>query len=362
MRLFRYCVACVPLLLASAGAGNAGALIRPNHPLIRYEGRWDRSDSLHAKYSWPGTRITARFSGTSVGVRLNDNTNYFNVFIDGKLHSIFHGAAEGEAEYALARGLADTVHTLRFSRRNITFGEPYTFAGILLDSNATLLPLPQQEKRKIEFIGDSFTAAESNEALKQEVPWGARFPVTNIDWGFAAIIARHFRAEYITTCRSGSGMFCDWNGDRTGTIPARFDRALMEAPDPKWDFTRWVPDAVVICLGLNDHSGLRDSSGAVSIEDANCFRIAYREFIDRIRWLYPGVKIVAVAAFPEWIRTNVAQVVKDEKAAGHKDIFYATFDEFKGGYVANGHPTVETHRKMAEQMIRAMEGFHLFQN
>jgi hypothetical protein len=301
-----------------------------------------------------------KFTGTSVGIRLNDNTNYFNVFIDGRFHSVFHGTAASEAEYVLAHSLADTVHTLRFSRRNIAFGEPYAFAGVILDSNAGLLPLPPPLDRKIEFIGDSFTAAESNEALRQEVPWEERFLVTNIDWGFAPIIARHFRADYITTCRSGGGMFCDWQGDRTGTIPARFDRTLMETAVPKWDFTSWKPDAVVICLGLNDHSGLRGKSDTVSTDDANSFRMAYREFVDRIRWLYPGVKIVAVAAFPEWVRTNVSQVVNEETTAGQKDIFYATFDEYPGGYVANGHPTVETHRKMAEQLIRAMEGFDLF--
>jgi hypothetical protein len=346
--------------LASLNTANAGTLIRPNHPLIRYDGRWDRTDSLRVRYSWPGTRITVKFTGTSVGVRLNDNTNYFNVYIDGKLHNIFHGRLSGESDYMLARGLNNGEHTLRFSRRNITFGDPYTFAGIILDSNAQLMPLPPPNPRKIEFIGDSFTAAESNESLKQDLPWEERFPVTNIDWGFAPRIARHFQAEYVTTCRSGSGMFCDWRGDRTGTIPARFDRALMESPMPKWDFTSWKPDVVVICLGLNDHSGLLDKNGNIFDDDANSFRMAYREFIDRIRWLYSGVRIVAVAAYPEWIRTNVSQVVTDEKAAGQKDVFYATFDEFPGGYVANGHPTIETHQKMADQIIKAMEEMKLF--
>jgi len=36
------------------------------------------------------------------------------------------------------------------------------------------------------------------------------------------------------------------------------------------------------------------------------------------------------------------------------------FDHFDGGYVAYGHPTVETHRRMAEQLISQMDTFHLF--
>jgi hypothetical protein len=348
------------MLLASIAMTHSKQLIIPGDQRIHYGGRWDTSDTLRARYSWPGVSLSVRFNGTSIGVRLNDRTNYFNVTIDGRFHGIFHGTMEGETEYTLASGLADTVHTLRFSRRNITFGEPYAFGGIVLDSTATLLPPLPPLPRKMEFVGDSFTAAESNEAVEQEVPWEARFPVTNIDRGFAPLIARHFQADYITTCRSGSGMFCDWRGDKTETIPRRFDRALMEAEQPRWNFTRWQPDVAVICLGLNDYSGLRDSSGEVSPGRSEHFRMAYHEFIDRIRWLYPGVKIVAVAAFPAWIRSNVSQVINEEQAGGHNDVFYATFDEFPGGYVANGHPTVATHQKMAEQLIKAMETFKLF--
>ena len=70
--------------------------------------------------------------------------------------------------------------------------------------------------------------------------------------------------------------------------------------------------------------------------------------------VYPGVKIVAVAAFPEWIQKNVQEVVKEETQNDKKDVCYAHFDDFPGGYVANGHPTVETHQKIAAQIIDAM--------
>jgi hypothetical protein len=76
--------------------------------------------------------------------------------------------------------------------------------------------------------------------------------------------------------------------------------------------------------------------------------------------VYPGVKILAVAAPPEWIRRNVGQVVAAEKAEGRDDIYYAQFDEFPGGYVANGHPTVETHGKIAGQIIAAIDAAGIF--
>lgn len=348
------------LLLGLTTMTYATNLIPANNPYILYFGRWDAADSLHPKYAWPGVYLYAEFSGSKVGIRLADATNYFNVYIDGKLHSVFHGTKPGETEYILADSLENTKHTFLLSRRNITLGESYTFCGIILDSNATLLPPQPKPLRKIEFIGDSFTAAESNEAREQQLPWEARFPVTNIDKGFAADIARHFNAQYTTTCRSGSGMVCDWQGNVEESIPVKFNHTLMDAKSPIWDFKRWIPDVVVICLGLNDHSGLRDKNGTISEGKSTLFRKKYHEFLDTVRTDYPHVKIVAVAAFPEWIRKNVRQVVDEEKSSGKHDICYAQFDEFPGGYVANGHPTVVTHQKMADQIIEAMASFNLF--
>jgi hypothetical protein len=338
----------------------SSTFIPAHHPFIEYHGRWDRADSLHARHSWPGVFVTARFTGTSVGVRIADSINYYNVYIDGVLVKIFHGTKAGDTDYLLAEHLSEGNHTLRFSKRNIVFDAVFSFSGLLLDYGAVLLQPEGRQSRRIEFIGDSFTAAESNEAIVQQLAWEERFPVTNIDKGFASVIAEHFHADYHTTCRSGSGMVCDWRGDTTVNIPNIFDRTLMESPQPKWDYAQWIPQVAVVCLGLNDLSGLKNKEGNVSDDKSAYFRKGYHKFIQRLRDIYPGVKILAVAAYPEWIRNNVRQVVDEEKERGGKDIFYGTFEEFPGGYVANGHPTIETHRKMAAQIIQTMEDVKLF--
>jgi hypothetical protein len=59
--------------------------------------------------------------------------------------------------------------------------------------------------------------------------------------------------------------------------------------------------------------------------------------------------------FPEWIRKNVKQIVDEEQMEGEKDIHYAQFDDFLNGYVANSHPTIETHHKIADQIIAAID-------
>jgi len=331
-----------------------------DNPNIQYFGRWDFSDRLHPKHSWPGVYIYAEFTGTSIGIRLEDKINYYNVYIDGEFYKVFHGDKEGEADYILVENLENKPHTFRFSKRNIYFDQVFSFSGLILNNDAELLQPKPKLLRKIEFVGDSYTAAESNEAIEQELPWEARFPVTNIDKGFAHVIANHFNAQYTATCRSGSGMVCDWRGDTNFTIPKIFDRTLMEVPEPKWDFSQLIPDIVVICLGLNDYSGLKDQDGNVGKEKSEYFRKGYHNFLLKLREVYPGVKILAVAAYTDWIRNNVKHVVEAERQSGMYDIFYAQFDYFEGGYVANGHPTIETHKKMADQIIEQMETFKIF--
>ncbi len=335
-------------------------LIPPNNPNIQYFGRWDKLDSSQYRYSWPGVYLCAQFTGTSVGVRLIDGTNYFNVYIDGKFSQVLHCTKQDVTDYVITANLRPGKHTLRFSRRNITFEPPYSFLGILLEPGETLLPPSPPQLRKIEIIGDSFTVAESNEATAPSLAWEDRYPVTNTDKGFAADIARYFDAQYTIAARSGAGMYCDWQSDTNAAIPKLFDRTLMEAPEPKWNFSSWVPDVAVVCLGLNDHSGLKGKDGRVSDENSALFRKTYHKFLTTLRTVYPNVRIVAVAAYPEWIRRNVKQVFDEERAAGKSDIFFTTFDEFPGGYVANGHPTVATHQKMADEIIRDMESFKLF--
>jgi hypothetical protein len=361
MKLYsRYIVILLFQAAGLQGAKSTMTFVPADNASIRYFGRWDMTDPLRPRYSWPGVYIFAEFTGPRIGVRMLDTTNYFNVYIDGALHGVFHGKGRGGPDYVVADSLSEGRHSFRFSRRNITFEEPYTFCGLLIGEGEKILPPSAPPSRKIEFVGDSFTAAESDEATVQALAWEARFPVTNIDAGFASLIARHFGAQYHMTCRSGAGMYCDWQGNSTQTIPSRFDRTLMESPLPKWDFKGWVPDVVVVCLGLNDYSGLKDSAGNVTKEKSALFRAAYRAFVDTLRSVYPGVRIVAVAASEHWIRENVRRVVEEAEAAGDHAVSYASFERFEGGYVAYGHPTVETHRRMAEQLISQMDAFHLF--
>jgi lysophospholipase L1-like esterase len=132
----------------------------------------------------------------------------------------------------------------------------------------------------------------------------------------------------------------------------RYDRALMDLPQPAWDFSRWTPDLVVVCLGINDYAGLRHPDGTVSADNSAAFRDAYGKLLDKVRGHYPGAEVLALAPHVPWAREQVNQVVRERR---DPFVHYGQFDEFPAEcYVADGHPTVATHRKIADQVMQRL--------
>ncbi len=329
--------------------------INADHPYIQYFGRWDFSDPLSPSHSWPGVYIYAVFEGTSIGVKLNDNYVYYNVFIDDQLYSIFKGNKSGTASYTLASGLADTIHTILFTKRCETTWTKFSFHGFILDDGKSLLPPPEKTVRKIEFIGDSYTSASGNEYTEPGQPPDGDAQYTNIYEGFGPITARNYGAQYHMTSLSGWGLVLDWTGSFANNIPGIFDQTHLYTEDPEWDFQNWIPNLVVIGLGLNDYSGFGGYEEGVAPDETVLYKSRYHEFIQRIRDNYPGVKILAVAAHIDWMQQTISEVVTEENNNGNHDVFYTFYPYYEGGYVNNGHPNVETHHKIAERLIATID-------
>ena len=333
--------------------------IPANDPNLQYYGRWDFSDPKAPTHSWGGVYILAEFEGTSIGIMANDNASYFNVFIDDSLISVFHGDKDTLASYTLATGLENGNHKILLTKRYETPNGKYSFNGFILDDGKNVLPLPPKPKRKIEFIGDSYTSAEGNEWTEERKAPDDSY--TNIYKGFGSIIARHYNAQYQMTSRSGIGLLLDWQGDYKNNIPDYFDRTLFCCPDPIWDFSRWVPDLVVICLGLNDYNGLGGYSGPVDSLSTAMFKSRYHEFIGTIMRLYPGAKILLVAPNDlDWIKEQASGVTAKENSVGHTNVYYTFFPYYTGYYVNDGHPNVAADKMIAERLIEKIDTMNIW--
>lgn len=294
---------------------------------ISYFGRWDFSDVLAPTHSWPVI--------------------------------IFKGTSKSMTDYNIVSGLKDGKHKVLITKRNETTGGKYGFGGFILDDGKNLFPKENMPHKKIEFIGDSFTSAQGNEYMKEDKPEDDT-KITNNYEGYASVTARYFDADYQITSRSGYGMTVDWTGNSMGNIPDIFDRMTIPLKNSKWDFSRFQANLVVINLGLNDYSGFQGYiNNGVTDENTKLFIKKYNEFVENIKLVYPEAKVLCVATHLEWAERAIDEVIKIQNKENFKEIYSVFIPYFQNGYVYGGHPTVETHHKIAQEIINVIEKYKI---
>eukprot|EP01119_Soliformovum_irregulare_P010140 TRINITY_DN2472_c0_g4_i2.p1 TRINITY_DN2472_c0_g4~~TRINITY_DN2472_c0_g4_i2.p1 ORF type:complete len:174 (-),score=28.82 TRINITY_DN2472_c0_g4_i2:721-1209(-) len=120
----------------------------PNHPLIAYEGRVDRSNEYAYKYDWSGVSVKAKFTNaTSLRIIIDQGNNHCNVILNGQIF---------EDQFAFDNLKPYNVYDLVIAKRTEAFVGIITFQGLTLNDGAQLVAIAQSGRR-IEFIGDSIT-------------------------------------------------------------------------------------------------------------------------------------------------------------------------------------------------------------
>jgi hypothetical protein len=331
----------------------AQSLIAPTDSNIQYFGRVDRSSAGKVMFDWPGIMIQTIFNGTSCAVIL-EGTNCFDVYIDGVLVKTVHIKNE-KATYSLAQGLTDRSHRLLIVKRSESASVPSTFYGLQLDKDKKLTSPPPAPQRKIEFIGDSYTAGFANEYLGQACQSGKEDSIilaaTNTYKAFGPVASRAFGAQYQITAVSGKGLVRNYNGiDKGRELPACYDRTLVSstgnAKSAKWDFSSWKADVVVVGIGINDFQA--DPPYA----DSAKFDATYAGLIEKLRKQYAGVKIICCATkvWPtDLLIPHVKAIVEHQKATGHNDV--CCFEYASGNTALYGHPSIYDHQAIADSLI-----------
>jgi hypothetical protein len=340
------------LFLAISFECSAQTVIKANDPHIRYEGRIAMTDST-AELSWPGSSIEVNFTGTRIRAVLMDerSDNNYNVIIDNKVVSVLH-PLQMKKEYVLAEGLRPGKHTLElFKRTESNMGKTW-FYQFGLKEGAKILPPPPLPKRKIEFFGNSISCGYADEDTTGKDRGTS--PYENGYLSYAAITARHFNAQFYNTSKSGIGITVSWF---PLTMPEMYDR--LDATDPlsKWDFSKYMPDVVVINLFQND-------CWLVNMPDNDQFKArfgttkptpeffinAYANFLKNVRGKYPKAHIICMLGSMDATKTGSPWPGYIDKAVAtlkDKNI-YTHFIPYKN---TNGHPSLKEQQSMADDLI-----------
>jgi hypothetical protein len=327
--------------------------IPADNKCIQYYGRVDFSNHLQPAFDWPGIYIKAAFDGTSCKIVLS-GTNCFDVFIDGIFSAKILCGTKKQI-FTVGSALVNSRHELLIVKRTESCLSPSVFYGLYLDPGKELLKLPAPPARKIEFIGDSYTAGYANEYGSPDCPLSESDSVlmkfTNTHKAFGPITARAFGAQYQVNAYSGKGLVRNFNGiDKGKELLYYYDRTLISPCyrgkcGLKWDFN-WKPDVVVICIGINDFQG--DPPHA----DSSVYERELNRFVENLRMRYRGAVFIfcATKIWPNNdLIPNVKKVIECQHSRGFDDIWYYEFKTENSSL--HGHPGLDDHKHIAEGLI-----------
>lgn len=324
-----------------------GNFIPADNPYIKYYGRIDFSEKGSVKFDWPGINIFATFEGTSCTVYLIDGYNDYNIFIDEKFQSVLETKPDTNF-YKVAQGLKDGKHTIGIVKRTEGSYGIAVFKRFILDKGKKLLPSSLKTSLKIEFIGDSITCGYGNEA--SGVNCDSLRKYENSYTAFGPITARELNAEYTMIAISGKGMvrnYGDINKKSRDPLPFYYKRVLQNNPEKKWNFSKWIPDIVVIALGSNDFS-------TPPFPDKENFIELYKKFYYFVREQYPDAAIICLCtrADKEIYKRHIKNVYKELIKEGEKKVCYLEFPIISSNELGyDYHPNVNVHKKFANTLI-----------
>jgi len=321
---------------------------------IRYVGRFDRRDPAGPRCQWPASAVQVRFQGTALNARLKEiGEDRLQIVVDGQ-PTLVLAPDKGEGLYQLASGLPPGPHEIDVIKRTESYIGTTQFEAFQMEKSGRLLALPTRSARKIEVIGDSISCGYGNEGKNQNEHFSAA--TENAYQAYGAVAARTLGADYVCIAWSGCKMWPDY------TIPEIYDRALPLDPGSAWDFSKWVPDAVVINLATNDF-------GKGNPDQAK-WTGAYDTFIAHLRQVYPKAEIYCASgsmmsdAWPpgqkalSTLQAYLAQVVDDWRKAGDTRVHVIAFapqDAAKDGIGADYHPSLKTHQLMAQTLAERLQ-------
>lgn len=342
-----------------------------DNPMIEYMGRVDFASPKMPRFWNPGVVVRFRFGGAQCRVILHDQVpnesvhNYVVILVGGQL-GVYRVKLAGQTDTLTILGNGKVLMDGQVLKSQVQTGswtvkpDPHgnhlvtickategigwmEFEGVYADA---LLPAPELPSRKIEFIGNSITCGFGNDGGGIPCGKGEWFDQSNAWLSYAPLTARALKAQWYLTAVSGIGLIhsCCKMGI---SMPEVFDRMDPRGNQGNWDFSRYQPDVVTVCLGQND-----------GIQDSATFCSAYLGFVGRLRHVYPRAKIVLLTSpMGDAGLTAVLTRYIDAVVTASKDMSVSSFFFSKQWtHGCAGHPDLREDQEIAGELTNYLRG------
>jgi len=337
------------VLLSPSLHGKSPKLFEADNRFYQYTGRIDFTDPKRPRFWTAGVYIQAKFKGTSCHLYINDEVlwgsshNYLEIVIDDR--KPFKIKLKDKVNVlTVAEGLSKGEHTITICKNTEALIGHLIFVGLKVEK---LLPSPPRPARKIEFIGNSITSAMAADLDPVPCDKGQWFDQHNAWFGYGPRTARALNAQWHLTSESGIGLIRNCC-DKPYLMPQVFNKVSLSKDSMEWDFSKYQPDVVTVCLGQND-----------GIQDSLKFTGAYVDFIKTLRGYYPSAQIICLTSpmandeLRAVLKNYLTGVVTYVNANGDGKVDKFFFSRgFNSG--CGAHPDIAEHAVIAEELTSFM--------
>ena len=295
---------------------------------------------------------TVRIDGKLVS--LDEKLVPYTAFVDDRPAKLVKVSPDRKS-YELASDLDPAaIHEVRLVREAEAFAGVHEFLGVDLGDGGRMLD-PKKPARRIELVGDSIMCGYGVLGKDSSCPFTYETERASLAYPF--LVARALDAELSLMCWSGRGVYRNYGGDTTDTMPVLWERSLPEAPGTPFDFKDDPqPDTVFVALGTNDFLG-----GAGKPLDTAAFEDAYAKFLRQIRERRAKAKIVVAKNSPmisgatrARFAETIEHVIAKRRSEGDTGLDVVDLDDEGDRVGCDGHPNVEMQRLLAKQVETAL--------
>lgn len=213
---------------------------------------------------------------------------------------------------------------------------------------------------KIEFIGDSITCGYGVDDENENHNFSTATEDASKAYAYKTAVLMN--ADYSLVSYSGHGIISGYSGDGnkvTGQLVPTYYTKIgksygvgggIKISEIEWDFSKFVPDIVVINLGTNDASYTKNDK-----EKMADYRDNYVEFLKVVREKNPNAYIVCTLGVmgTELCKSMHEAVEMFRNQTGDTKVDYMDFAQqaASDGLAADWHPTERTHTKAADKLV-----------
>ena len=329
---------------------------------------WLALSASGVEFTLTGTDASVTIVGDSA-ISTEDNQARFAAYVDGE-RVLDEMITQAEQTFEIFSSETEREVTIRLVKLSEAAQSTLGIKSIDVKSVGDIAPTAEKEL-KIEFIGDSITCGYGVDDEDRNHHFSTS--TEDATKAYAYKTAQLLDADYSLVSYSGHGIISGYTtqGKKVAAqqVPNMYEQLArsygsygdFNVSSVDWDFSRFVPDVVVINLGTNDAS--------YTGKDEELIREyidAYIKFLGKVRSNNPDAHIICALGVMGQDLCDAIDTVVAEYTAQSGDSNVSAFrltvqDGSTNGYAADWHPTAATHDIAAQEMaeeIQKVDRYH----